>query len=202
MQRYEIATLSTTIGAAAQAGPAIEAWAKAGKGKLLGVLASDIGLLNQILVLRGFESEAELAAERARAVASASPFNAQGWLTALSMDSYIPFPNIPPIATGKRGPVYEVRSYIFKTGGLQPTLDGWAAQLPGRVAVSPLGGAMYKADGAPGFTHIWPYPSLNDRAAIRADVVARGIWPPKGGPDCLHEMRSTICLPLPVSPLQ
>jgi hypothetical protein len=95
-----------------------------------------------------------------------------------------------------------VRSYIFKTGGLQPTLDGWATQLPGRVAVSPLVGAMYKADGAPGFTHIWPYPSLNDRAAIRADVVARGIWPPKGGPDCLHEMRSTICLPLPVSPLQ
>ena len=60
MVRYEIATLSTTIGAAGKAGPALESWTAAGKGKLLGVFASEIGLLNQILVLRGFETEADL----------------------------------------------------------------------------------------------------------------------------------------------
>jgi len=202
MQRYEIATLSTTIGAAGKAGPAIQAWAEGGRGRLLGAFASEIGLLNQILVLRGFETEADLATERARAVASASPFNAGEWLTGLAMDSFIPFPNVPPVTTGKRGPVYEFRSYVFKTGGLQPTLDAWKEQLPARIQVSPLVVAMFKADGPPGFTHVWPYPSLNDRAAIRADVVERGIWPPKGGPTWLHEMRSTICLPLGVSPLQ
>jgi len=63
--------------------------------------------------------------------------------------------------------------------------------------------AMHALDGAPRFTHIWPYPSLNDRAAIRADSVARGVWPPKGGPDWLTpDMRSTICLPTAVSPMR
>ncbi len=203
MQRFELAFLSTPIGAAPKAAPAIEAWAREGKGRLHAVWASEIGLLNQVLVLRSFEGDADLAAERARAIGSASPFGCGAWLTGLSMDSYAPFPFIPPVPTeGKLGPVYEVRSYILKTGGLAPTMAAWEQQLPARVEVSPLVVAMHALDGPPRFTHIWAYPSLNDRGAIRAETVARGIWPPKGGPDWLHEMRSTICLPTAVSPLQ
>lgn len=38
---------------------------------------------------------------------------------------------------------------------------------------------------------------------FRADAVAQGIWPPKGGPAWLTtEMTSTIALPLAVSPLK
>jgi hypothetical protein len=43
---------------------------------------------------------------------------------------------------------------------------------------------------------------LDVRAAVRADSVAKGIWPPKGGPDWLTgEMHSTIGLPTAISPL-
>jgi hypothetical protein len=203
MQRYELAFLSTTIGAAPKAAPAIEAWAKAGKGRMLGVWASEVGLLNQILVLRGFADDAELAGERARALTSSSPFGCGEWLTGLSMDGYAPFPFIPPVPTeGALGPVYEVRSYILKTGGLEPTMAAWKEQLPERLKLSPLVVAMHALDGPPRFTHIWAYKSMNDRLAIRGDAVARGIWPPKGGPECLQEMRNTICLPTAVSPLK
>jgi len=202
MQRFELAYLSTTIGAAPKAAPAIEAWAREGKGRLLGAWASEIGLLNQVLVLRGFADDAEMAAERARALASSSPFGCAEWLTGLSMDGYAPFPFIPPVPGGALGPVYEVRSYIFKTGGLEPTMAAWKDQLPARLELSPLVVAMHAVDGPPRFTHIWAYKSMNDRLAIRGDAVARGIWPPKGGPTWLHEMRSTICLPTAVSPLK
>jgi NIPSNAP protein len=204
MQRYELATLTTTIGAAPKAAPAIEAFVRddAAKGRLLAVWASEIGALNQILVLRGFEGDADLQAERVRTLASASPFNCAEWLTGLSLDAYAPFPGLPPVETGTRGPIYEVRSYILKTGGLQPMLAAWKASLPERLKLSPLVVAMHALDGPPRFTHVWPYPSLNDRAAIRADAVNRGIWPPKGGAEWLAEMRNTICLPTAVSPLK
>lgn len=203
MQRFELAFLSTTIGAAPKAGPAIEAWSREGKGRLHAVWASEVGLLNQVLVLRSFEDEAALAAERQRALTSSSPFGCGEWLTGLSMDGYAPFPFIPPVPeAGELGPVYEVRSYILKTGGLEPTMAAWKEQLPERLKLSPLVVAMHAVDGPPRFTHIWAYKSMNDRLAIRGDAVARGIWPPKGGPTWLAEMRSTICLPTAVSPLK
>lgn len=205
MERYELATLTTTFGAAANVAPAIAAYAAApdSRGRLLGCWASDLGGLNQIAVLRGFATEADLAAERHRTLMSSNPFNSTEWLTALSLDSYAPFPFLPPVETGSFGPVYEIRSYILRTGGLGPTIEAWRAAVPARVQLSRLVIAMYALDGAPRFTHIWSFPSLNDRAAIRAEAVTRGIWPPKGGPDWLTpDMRSTIYLPTAVSPLR
>ena len=204
MQRYELATLATSIGAAAKAAPAIEAFSRESdaKGRLLGCWATELGPLNQLIVLRGFDTEADLQTERLRTLRSASPFGCAEWLTALSLDAYAPFPDLPPVRPGSYGAVYEVRSYILKPGGLAPTLAAWKAALPERVKLSPLVVAMHALDGPLRFTHIWPYASLNDRAAIRAEAVSRGIWPPKGGPDWLAEMRSTIGLPTAASPLR
>ncbi|UFN47679.1 NIPSNAP family protein [Roseomonas sp. OT10] len=205
MQRYEIATLTTTLGAASRAAPAIEAFAgEAGaKGRLLGLWTTELGPLNQILVLRGFETEADLAAERRRTLLAANPFGSAEWLTGLALDSYVPFPELPPVAPGAYGAVYEFRTYILKHGGLGPTLEAWKAAVPPRAVLSPLTIAMYATDGAPRFTHIWPYPSLNDRLAVRGESVRQGIWPPKGGPPWLtSDMRATVGLPTANSPLR
>ena len=62
MTRYELATLSVAMGSAAKAAEAIAAYPSdtdAG-GRLLGCWASDIGALNTIAVLRGFNDDAEL----------------------------------------------------------------------------------------------------------------------------------------------
>lgn len=202
---YELATLSTAIGGAGAAAQAIPAWCgdAAAKGRLLGMWNTDIGTLNTVVVLRGFASPAELNAERQRAQMSASPFNGGSWLAAMSLDTYAPLSWLPPVEPGAFGPVYELRSYAVRPHGLTPLIDAWRNQLPGRLAFSKLLVAMHTVDGPTRFTHIWPYASVNDRAAIRAEAVKGGNWPPKGGQENLFadDMRSWVCLPLAGSPL-
>ncbi|MEN5299406.1 NIPSNAP family protein [Brucella sp. TWI559] len=203
MQRYEIATLSTSMGAAAKVSPAIEAFASEGKGRLLGIFNADIGALNRVFVFRGFDTVVDFDAERERTLRAANPFGAAEWLTGLELEGYAPFPFLPPVQIGSFGPAYEFRTYVLKTGGLEPTIRAWEAAAPARTALSKLTVCMYGIDGKPRMTHIWPFASVNDRGQIRADSVAQGVWPPKGGPDWLTtDMRSTIAFPMANSPLK
>jgi hypothetical protein len=201
MTRYELATLSIGLGMAPKAAEAIAAYAASGAGNLLGCWVSDIGPLNNIAVLRGFADDAELARERDRTLRSSNPFGCAEYLTRLSMDSYAPFPDLPPVETGAFGPVYEIRTYVLKTGGLSPTFEGWAEKLPARTALSKLLVAMYALGGTPRITHIWPYASTDDRARLRAESVKQGTWPPKSAVWLTPEMHSAIYLPTAVSPL-
>lgn len=205
MLRYEIATLTNSFGSTPKVAAAIENFSNdaEARGKLLGVFAADIGQLNQVIVLRGFETDAELTAERERTLAATSPFGSAEWLIGLTLESYAPFPFLPPVEPGEYGPIYEIRTYGLKTGGLQPTIPLWEGAVPARSKFSALTIALYGLDGTPRITQIWPYKSLAERSAARADSVAQGAWPPKGGPDWLTtDMRSTIGLPTAVSPLR
>ena len=88
-------------------------------------------------------------------------------------------------------------------GGVQPTIDLWEQYVPARDKLSPCVVAMVALDGPLRFTNIWAYESLNARSQARADAVAQGIWPPKGGPAHLTtDMVSTIAMPAAVSPLK
>jgi hypothetical protein len=202
--RYEIATLTVKLGKAASVVAGIDAYVKASeaKGTLLGCWTSEIGALNEIFVLRGFADDAKLQAERRRALDTTNPFGAGDDIARLQFDSYAPFPFLPPVQPAKLGKVYEIRTYKLKHGGVPATIAAWEAAVPERVKLSPLVIAMHALDGPPRFTHIWPFASLDARASVRADSVAKGIWPPKGGPEWLTgEMHSTIALPTAISPL-
>jgi hypothetical protein len=200
---YEIATLDIANGAAPTVAEGIQSWTKASdaKGRLLGCFAADVGMLNQAFVLREFATRADLEAERQRTWASANPFHCGNVMSAMVLDSYALFPFVPPPKPGAYGGVYEFRSYKVKHGGLPETLKLWEQWLPGRVALTPLLAAMYRLDGAPGYTHIWPYADAGARAKTRAEAVSKGLWPPKGGAVWLAEMRSTLTVPLAGSPL-
>jgi hypothetical protein len=201
---YEIATLTIKLGTAPKAIAGIGDYVKApaAKGTLLGCWATEIGDLNQLMVLRGFADSAELLKERERILQTTEPFGAGDAIAAMDFDSYAPFPFLPPVQPGKYGAVYEIRTYKLKHGGVPNTIAAWEAAITERIKLSPLVIAMYALDGPPRFTHIWPFVSLDARAAVRADSVAKGIWPPKGGPAWLTgEMRSTIALPTAISPL-
>ena len=138
MRFYEIATLKTVIFGTGKAAPAVEAWVKAGKGRLLGAFASDIGALNEVYVLRGFESLDELWEERDRALRSDNPFGCMENLVDLTFDTYRPLDFLPPVEAGKFGPFYELRSYQMKLNGLMPTMGKWEGAVPGRSDYSPL----------------------------------------------------------------
>lgn len=206
---YELATMTLPFGTAATAATNVQAFASApgAQGELLGCWFTDIGVLNQMVVLRGFADLAALQAERARTQQSASPFGCGEIFQSLEQHSYQGFPWMKPVRpsaeSGIRGPVYEIRTYGIKTGGLQPTIDLWEQYVPPRETLSPCVVAMVALDGPLRFTNIWAYPTLDARSKARADAVAQGIWPPKGGPAHLTtNMVSTIALPTAVSPLQ
>jgi hypothetical protein len=172
-------------------------------GELLGCWRTEIGQLGRVLLLRGFETAGDLATERRRALLSVNPFNAGSLVTALSMDSYAPFPFLPPVQTGSFGGIYEFRTYHLKPGGLPPTLAGWEKAIqPAREYTSHLIINMYALDGPPRVTHIWGFQSLEERAALRAKFYAAGLWPPQGGPEQILEATSTIALPEDNSPLR
>lgn len=206
---YELATLTLPFGTAAQAAQNVQAFCQApdAQGELLGCWFTDIGVLNQMIVLRGFETLDGLRAERQRTQLSASPFGCGDIYQSLEQHSYQGFPWMKPVRpsaeSGIYGPVYEIRTYGIKTGGVQATIDLWEQYVPPREKLSPCVIAMVALDGPLRFTNIWAYESLNARSQIRADAVAQGIWPPKGGPAHLTtNMVSTIGLPTAVSPLK
>lgn len=200
---YEIATLKTVLFGAGKAAAGIENWLQQGKGTLFGAWFSDIGSLNEVYILRGFETADELLEERERLARSSDPFGAMEHLIGYEAESYRPLDFMGKIEVGTFGPIYEIRSYAMKMNGLLPTTEKWQSALPKRNEYSRCSIAMYGIDGAPRLTQIWPYASLEERANARAQSVANGHWPPKGGPDWLTpDMRSTIAMPMPFSPLR
>ena len=206
---YELATMTLPFGTAGQAATNVQAFASApeAQGELLGCWFTDIGVLNQMIVLRGFATLDALQAERERTQQSASPFGCGEIFQTLEQHSYKGFPWMKPVRpsaeSGITGPVYEIRTYGIKTGGVQPTIDLWEQYVPARDKLSPCVVAMVALDGPLRFTNIWAYDSLNARSQIRGEAVAQGIWPPKGGPAHLTtNMVSTIAMPTAVSPLK
>ena len=127
MKRYEVATLTVPIGVTPKAMPLIRDYVSApeAKGKLLACWYSDIGTLNQIMVLRGFADESELAQERERVLVGGNPFGVADSLTSMTIDTYAPFPFLPAITPGSQGPFYEVRVYGVKPSGLAATIEAY-----------------------------------------------------------------------------
>ena len=204
MTRYEFATLSIQTGTAAKVIAGVERYldANASHAKLFAVWTAEIGTLNQVQVVRGFETSDALHTERERMLRAGDLFGATEYLTGLSLDTYTAFPFFAPLPTGAFGSVYEVRVYNIKPAGLAPVLTAWEAAIPARVKLSPIILAAYALDGsAPRMVHICPYAGVDERNRIRAEAVAAGIWPPKGGPDWLTNMQSTIFVPAKFSPL-
>lgn len=205
MKLFELITLTLQTATTGRALPALEQALTdhAQAATLLGCWTTEIGALNQVVILRSHADAQALLTARQAMLDAPSPFGCGEWLVRMETETFASFPFMPEILPGSYGPIYELRSYRLKPGGLQPTLGKWQAAVPGRIAFSPLTAALYALDGEPRITHLWPYESLDARTTQRAKSVRAGAWPPKGGPDwLLPDMRATIMLPTAFSPLQ
>ncbi len=201
---YELTTLSAHLLEIASLSGAARAWINdpAARGDLLGIWRTDIGAIGQLLILRGFATEAELRKERERALFSANTFHCAGLATALSMETYAGFPFLPPVRPQHYGGIYEFRTYQLKPGGLPATLAGWEAVIaPAHEYTAHLVINMYALDGPPRITHIWGFSGVDERIKLRADHFAAGLWPPKGGPEQIARASSTIAIAEAGSPL-
>ena len=202
---YDVTTITVQPNTHPKALPHVEQWLKAHprKGEFLACLACEIGEINTIMLLHHYGNDADMIADRAQVAKSDNPFGCAELITAMTADTFVMFPCIPAIKAGQYGPIFEVRTYRFKPNGLAPTLKAWDDAVPGRLKLSPILAAMYSVTGSvTRFMHIWPYPTLEVRAATRKTAIDTGVWPPKGGPDHLLTMRNDIYLPAPFSPIR
>jgi hypothetical protein len=171
--------------------------------ELLACWYSDIGSLNRILLIRAAPDVMRIHADREKILRSGNPFGVGEYVVGTSVDTYVSFPFMPPMAAGQYGPVFEVRTYILKPDGLPTTIELWRKWVPGRTKLSPLLAAMHSITGTvTRFMHIWPYANLEERARLRAKAVADKVWPPPGGPDHLTAMQSEIYLPADFSSMR
>lgn len=96
---YELATMTLPFGTAGQAATRVQAYTSGpeAQGELLACWFTDIGVLNQMIVLRGFADLASLHAERTRTQHSADPFGCGSIFQTLEQHSYQGFPWMKPV---------------------------------------------------------------------------------------------------------
>jgi NIPSNAP len=202
---YDVTIITVKPNTHSKALPPLEQWLKANprKGEFLACLASDIGDVNQIMLLHHYANEADLAADRDAVARDSNPFGCLELTERRSTNTFHQFPFLPPLKAGQYGPIFEVRTYLLKPTGLPPTIAAWEKQAPVRMKLSPILAAMYSTTGdVTRFMHIWPYPDLVTRANTRKTAVETGVWPPPGGPDQLLTMHTDIYLPAAFSPIR
>ena len=201
MKVFELTTLEIKVFSNAKVLAALQARLPAAGGTLVGAFATDIGDLSRMLLLREFDSAASAADARMRLLLDRDPLGCREWLSSLKSETYALFPFLELPGPGAYGKFYELRTYALRHGALAETIAAWQDALPARHAMSPCLGVFTALDGQqPRFLNIWAYDSLDARARIRADAVAQGVWPPKGGPANLTTMQSNLCVPLGLSP--
>jgi NIPSNAP len=164
---------------------------------------SEIGVLNQILIIKNIADPAAAINARMALINSSNPLGVGEFIAGITMDTYIAYDFLEPMQIGKIGPIFEVRRYTLKIGGQAPTTELWRKAAPARAKISPILTAMTSVTGdVTRFVHIWPYASLEERSRLRAKSIAGGVWPPPSGPDNIATQQTDIYLPAPFSPIQ
>ena len=172
---------------------------------------TEIGPLNQIIHVWGYQDLAERDKVRAAAVKDGAwPPKIAEFIVTQQSDILHPFTFAPEIKPGKVGPYFEIRTYTYKGGELPVIQKTWEAALPGRLKFGPIVTCGYTDLGALSkFIHIWPYKSLDERTKMRDEIRKTGNWPPSalaeksGGRGYhLHAQENKIVMPSAFSPLK
>jgi hypothetical protein len=172
--------------------------------ELTGFFHTEIGPLNEIVHIWGYQDLAERARIRAEAAKDPNwPPKIRDFVREMRAEVITPFAFVPPIRPGTVGPIFELRYYTLKPGTMPDLAKGWESKIAERAKLSPIVLAGPVEFGrANGFVHIWAYSSLDQRARVRDEARAKGVWPPPGGPDRLLTQDNKILLPAAFSPLQ
>jgi hypothetical protein len=184
--------------------PRLEEGLSAAGGKLLACWTTDIGMLNQIMAIREFDSAQAAAQAREQTVMGENPFGVGEFINSMTSDTYAPLPFLPKLQPGTYGPFFEVRTYLMKGGVSGGNMQRWEKALPKRIERSPLLVAMNSVSGLmPQFVHIWPYKSMDERYSVRTTAMKDGVWPPPGGGEAtLLKQQNDIYTPTAFSPIK
>lgn len=165
---------------------------------------TEIGPLNQVVHVWLYDDLNQRAAVRAKVVEDKVwPPDTSEFIVNMQSDVFMPAPFMRPLGDERKiGPIYEMRTYTYAPGAIPRVIEAWSQRIAEREKLSPLVGAWYSdIGGLNKWVHIWAYRSLEERARIRQEAQARGIWPPPGGVAPLKQ-ENKILLPASFSPLQ
>ncbi len=170
--------------------------------KVFGYWYTEFGLLNRALHVWPYESIEERFAIREKANALDTWPPATGpLLVDQHADIYFPAPFNDESISGDHGPFYELRMYTYATGEIPQVIDAWSKAIDERRKHSTFVGAWYTELGQLNrWAHIWAYRSLEERASVRSEMIAKKIWPAPGGP-APRLQESHLYEPFPFSPL-
>jgi hypothetical protein len=165
---------------------------------------TEVGQLNTVIHVWPYESFEERSRVRAEAVATGVwPPASTDLLTHIQSEVFIPAPFSPKLEPRELGGLYEIRMYEYAPGSIPSVIERWSEKIGERVKLSPLVGAWYsELGGLNKWVHIWAYKDANHRAAVRAEAISKGIWPPTSAPGQLLKQENWLCLPSACSPLR
>lgn len=197
-----LTTIQCVPGGAAAVVEQVEKSTSAQTSVLVGCWVSEIGKLNEVVVLRRFPPGQTAEPELLSLDGRHAP---EGNAPVLFVDHglFRAFPGIEVLEEGNFGKFYEIRTYCLKPAieALGETVAAWQAAIPERVALSPLAVVMHALTGPKRIVHIWPFKTLDERQAVRAEAFKKGWWPPRGTLQWMESAASSVYLPVPYSPL-
>ncbi|HTC09392.1 MAG TPA: NIPSNAP family protein [Acetobacteraceae bacterium] len=166
---------------------------------------TEVGPLNQVIHVWPYDSLDQRMAIRSAAIASGKwPPATSEFIVDMKSEIFIPAPFSPPLEPRELGGIYEIRMYTFAAGAIPGVIARWSEKIGERVKLSPLVGAWHSELGALNkWMHIWAYKDANHRAQVRAEAVAKGIWPPgSAAAGVLLKQENMLVVPAKFSPLR
>ena len=171
--------------------------------QLFGFWFSEVGPINQVVHVWPYDDLEQRRKVRAEVAEKGiwPPDNAE-FVVDMRSEIFLPAPFMENRGEANLGPVYEMRIYKYAPPDIPKVIEIWGNHIEERVKYSPLVGAWYSELGALNtWIHMWAYESYDQRAAIREETRAKGIWPPPGGIAPIKQ-ENKLLLPMSFSPLQ
>jgi hypothetical protein len=166
---------------------------------------TEVGPLNQVIHVWPYDTFEQRIQVRATAIASGKwPPATHEFVAEQKSELFRPAPFSPPLEPRQLGSIYEIRMYSFAAGAIPGVIERWSTKIGERVKLSPLVGAWYSEIGVLNkWVHIWAYKDANHRAQVRAEAVAKGIWPPgSAAAGVLLKQENMLVVPASFSPLK
>jgi len=171
--------------------------------RLAGAWRTEIGPLNQVVVLWSHDDWRSFGDDQDSYLATAAP---PGWEdVVLAEDSAVmkPAPFMRPLA-GRAfgsGNVYEMRTYTYNAIGVARSVEQWSEKIEVREKYSPLVACMYSMSGRlHRFVSVWVYKDFAEKARVRAEVQKEPNWPPRTK-QWMVVQENKYMIPLSFSPL-
>lgn len=171
---------------------------------LAGFWHTEVGPLNRVIHIWPYASLEERTRIRAEAVkAGGWPPDLAEFIVSMTSEIYLPAPFSPPLEPRTLGAIYEIRSYTLAAGQMPGMIERWAAKVPERIKLSPLVAAWSsELGGLNKWVHIWAYKDAAERQRIRAEAVAKGVWPPGSPAGTMLKQENMLVVPAAFSPLR